>query len=110
MDTHERVDARDLEHAGDTGIGRCDEVELTARVARTLRRRDDEADTGRVEEGATREVDDEVARPALAVQGILEDGHRGEVQFAHDVDDDLPAGRLLHAYVKIAGRGHVGRV
>ena len=110
MHAHERVDAGDLEHTGHTGFRRRDEVELASRVADASRRLREDADARRVQEGAPGQIDDDVLRPFVPTQSLLEDGHGGEIQLAHDVNDRLPAGRLLDAYVKIAWRGHDGRV
>ena len=110
MDAHERVDAGDLQHAGHTRLRRRYEVERASHVSHAPCRLRENANTRGVQEGALGEVDDEVLGPVMASQGLLEDGHGGEVELAHDVNGCQPTGRLLDTYVKIAGRGHDGRV
>lgn len=109
MDAHERVDARDLEHASDARARHHDEVEPLASLVHALRGRREHAHAGRVEERASAEVDHELPRIRPVGESLLEDGHGGEVELADDVNDDALV-RLLHSYVKIAGRGHEGRV
>jgi len=110
MDTDQRVDASDREDASHSGVVPYDQIQTAAALVALSRGSGEEPDAGRVQERARAEIDDDVLAPGLSRESRSEDVHGREIEFARDMNDDSPRGRLLDPYVKIAWRGHESRV
>ena len=109
MNRHHRIHFRDLEHTQDARLGR-DEFHATSLRRYVALCRDQHANAGGVDEGATREVDDDSGCRGSRRNCVLDARAGRHVELTEDAHHDHTRRRRFGSYGKLGRRAQRRRV